>query len=197
MSRALGPEDVLAARADVLAAGERFADAAGPILEAAIRGRLEAVTAGQAGDLSPAARAALLEAAGRAVRAGVDVTLRRLGDPDVWLSPRVRLDEGGEARQRSSAFGRRRRAAPVGELASPENRVWIAILGAAKAADPVLEEFGLRPSPAPDPGGGHFGLQPRTLTELDPSGLLASLWRAYRDALTRYGELLRAAVPDP
>jgi hypothetical protein len=80
----------------------------------------------------------------------------------------------------------------LGELDDPSNRIWVAISSAARALDPVLQEFGLPPSSTPDLGGGHYGLQPRTLAQLDPTGTLARLWRRYALVYRRYAALERA-----
>lgn len=196
---------MLAARSEVLAVGRRFTGAAGPILDGAIRRRLEAVVAARGSNLTAEARESLLEAGGRALGSGIDGVVERLDDPDVWLSPQIRLEdrrEGtGRSRERagwvSGLLGRRSVRAgrsSIGDLTSPPNRIWVALLTAARQVDPVLEEFGFEPSPTPDPGGGHFGLQPRTLTELDPTGRLGRLWRQYRDSLARYQALLEAVA---
>jgi hypothetical protein len=83
-------------------------------------------------------------------------------------------------------FTRAPRRPAIDDLDDPGNRIWIALLAAAKALDPVLAEFGLSPSSVPDLGGGHYGIQPRTAEQLDPSGELVRLWRRYRLAYQRY-----------
>jgi hypothetical protein len=67
----------------------------------------------------------------------------------------------------------------------------VAILNGADALDPVLNEFGLPPSVVPDPGGGHYGLQPQRLGDLDPSGTLGRLWRRYVGLYEQYREALQ------
>jgi hypothetical protein len=41
-------------------------------------------------------------------------------------------------------------------------------------------------------GGGRFGVVPRTLPRLDPSGVLQRRWKRYRAAFERYEALERA-----
>jgi hypothetical protein len=81
---------------------------------------------------------------------------------------------GGPAREGSS----------LGRLDEMTNRVWVAISAAAKPLDPVLEEFGFRPERR-RLGGGSFGLSPRTLPQLDPSGAIGQRWKRYRAAYER------------
>lgn len=71
------------------------------------------------------------------------------------------------------------------DLDHPDNRVWILLLNAADALDPVLLEFRLEPAEVPDPGGAHYGLQPPRAEELDPTGTLARLWARYEEAFHR------------
>jgi hypothetical protein len=77
----------------------------------------------------------------------------------------------------------------IGELDDPSNRIWVAVSSAARALDPVLAEFGLQPSSAPDLGGGHYGIQPKTAAQLDPTGGLVRLWKRYVLAYRRYAAL--------
>ena len=53
----------------------------------------------------------------------------------------------------------------------------------------MLNEFGLPPSAYPDWGGGHYGLQPQTVEQLDPSGTLTRLWDRYRGLRQRYRDI--------
>lgn len=166
------------ARTEVLAAAREFTRAAGPIVAAALGRRVRALLeTDRRARLSPELRPALDEAAARAIAAGVRGVERRLADPDVWLRP---LTAPGVV-------------TGLGELDDPGNRVWVALLAAATPLDPVLEEFGLPPDPAPNLGGGHYGLQPRTAAQLDPSGALVRTWRRYRNAYARYAALTREA----
>jgi hypothetical protein len=199
------PGDVAAlegARAEVEAIAAEFASAAGPIVAAALRRRLAALVRARTPwfeGLGPGVAASFHEAAERAIaRAGQDVA-HRLAAPDVWLEPRVapgvdgRPEMGWDAPAWVSAVLRRLAGRAEGSgleaLDDPGHRVWVALLSAAKALDPVLEEFGLPPSSIPELGGGHYGLQPRTADRLDPSGVLDRLWRRYRTAYERYEEL--------
>jgi hypothetical protein len=194
------PPDVAAiegARAEVEALGAEFAAAAGPVVELALRRRLAGrIDAARPGRLSPDVEASLRDASARAVAHAAEEVTRRLSAPDVWLEPRIA--PGVEASPEMSfdapawvssilrRLARRLPASELGDLDDAGNRPWLAILAAAKSLDPVLEEFGLPPSPAPDLGGGHFGLQPKTADELDPSGDLQRRWRRYRAAYERY-----------
>jgi hypothetical protein len=177
-----GPEAVLHARAAVLEIAGRFTHAARPILAEALTARLGALVEASGADLPGGIRETLPRAAEHAIRVGVDASIERLRDPDVWLSPHTTLEP--------THVGAR----ALGALDDPSNRVWIALLGAARVVDPLLAEFGLRRASGPDLGGGHFGLQPRSLPQLDPSGRLARLWREYRPAYGRYARLLEATA---
>jgi hypothetical protein len=63
------------------------------------------------------------------------------------------------------------------------------LLNAADPLDQVLVDFGFQPSFVPDPGGGHFGLQPQTAEELDPRGELQALWNRYLESFERLANL--------
>ena len=78
---------------------------------------------------------------------------------------------------------------PSEALDDPMNRVWVRLTNGADRLDGVLTEFGLTPNALPDPGGGHFGLQPRSAAELDPSGGLTHLWREYVELYARHRKL--------
>jgi len=176
------PEAVLGARRAVLEVAARFTSLAGPILTETLDARLNALLASMEPDLGADVLTTLPRAAESAIRTSVRATIDRLEDPDVWLSPHTRLEpthRGGWT---------------LGALDDPSNRVWIALTGAARGLDPLLEEFGLPAPPRPGRGGGRFGLQPRTLPQLDPSARLARLWREYRSAYERYRGLLEATV---
>jgi hypothetical protein len=54
--------------------------------------------------------------------------------------------------------------------------------------DTVLQEFGFTPDRRRI-GGGRFGVVPRTLPRLDPSGVLQRRWKRYRAAYERYEAL--------
>jgi hypothetical protein len=118
----------------------------------------------------------------------------------VWLSPLVAPDL---PEPRSSGWpldvpdwlarllGRGGRVGPrLGQLDDPGNRIWVAIASAVNSIDPVLVEFGFEPSTRRI-GGGRFGVGPRTLARLDPSGVLRQRWRRYRAAFERYEALSR------
>jgi hypothetical protein len=186
-----------AARAEVEALGAEFAAAAGPVVEDALRRRV----AGRAWLERPSTdvEASFREAVERAIAIVADEVTRRLSVPGIWLEPRIapgvepRPEMGFDAPAWVSAvlhrLTPRRRGAELGELDDPGNRAWLAILSGAKALDPVLEAFGRPPSPAPELGGGHFGLQPRSADELDPGGELQRRWTRYRAAYERYERL--------
>ena len=61
---------------------------------------------------------------------------------------------------------------------------------AAGPVDAVLDEFGFVPQRRRI-GGGRFGVAPRALPRLDPSGMLQRPWRRYRAAYERYETLTR------
>ena len=79
----------------------------------------------------------------------------------------------------------------IGPLADPGNRIGIAIGSAGPSIDPVRAEFGFEPSSRRRIGGGRFGVGPRTLPALDPSGVLRQRWDRYIGALERYEDLVR------
>jgi hypothetical protein len=83
-------------------------------------------------------------------------------------------------------------------LDDPNNRVWITLLNAADRLDAVLMEFGFTPERdrAPDPGGGRFGLQPRTENDLDSAGSLRSIWREYIRAFPRYRDAVTRSTAE-
>ena len=201
MARSADHEALEGARADIRVVSSAFAKAAGPITAAALHRRLDALLEARGAwwdGLSEEVRRAFGEASDRAVSAAADGTARRLGDEDLWLSPLTAPGvtgpseagwDGALPEWLSSAlrrFTRAPRRPAIDDLDDPGNRIWIALLAAAKALDPVLEEFGLAPSSVPDLGGGHYGIQPRTAEQLDPSGELVRLWRRYRLAYRRY-----------
>ena len=136
--------------------------------------RLIAARAEWFNGLQPEAVAALRRSVRAAIRRGSDDVRRRLQETDLWLHPTIELARG-----------------PVDSLDHPNHRAWVAILNGADALDPVLNEFGLPPSTIPDPGGGHFGLQPQRLSELDTRGSLARLWRRFLGLHAQYREALR------
>jgi hypothetical protein len=99
--------------------------------------------------LKPDSVAALRQAIRRGMERGAEGVRRRLQEPDLWLHPTIEHARG-----------------PTEQLDDPNHRAWVAILNGADALDPVLTEFGLPPSVVPDPGGGHYGLQPQRLGDL-------------------------------
>jgi hypothetical protein len=190
------------ARTEVQALGAEFAAAAGPVVEDALRRRVAGRIDGERAwreRLSPDVEASFRDATDRAIAHAADDVRRRLSAPDVWLEPRIApgVEPGPEMSFDAPAWvsailrrlAKRQDGAALGELDEPGNRPWLAILSAARALDPVLEEFGLTPSTVPDLGGGRFGLQPKTADELDPSGDLRRRWKRYRAAYERYVRL--------
>jgi hypothetical protein len=152
-------------RRELAVLGRRFAETARPLLEAALERAAEAlaVTNAEALDrLNEDSREAFRRAVDGAIRQGAREAARAAAEEDIWLQPSI--EPGG---------------GPARRLDDPSNRVWIRLSRAAAALDPVLGEFGFRPSPTADPGGGHHGLQPRTAAELDPRGRLTRLWDSY------------------
>jgi hypothetical protein len=145
--------------------GRRFAETAEPLLAAALERAIEglAIANAEALDrLDQESREAFRRSVDEAIHQGAREAARAAAEEDIWLQPSI-APGGGPARR----------------LDDPSNRVWIRLSRAAAMLDPVLGEFGFRPSPTADPGGGHHGLQPRTAADLDPRGRLTRLWDSY------------------
>lgn len=160
----------------------RFADAAVPALQDALRRSLERLVVARAewfNELDETSASALRRSAEAAIDRGAERVAERLRDPDLWLNPTVSLPHP-----------------PAPNLDQPNHRAWIALLNAADYVDPVLLEYGLAPSDVPDRGGAHYGLQPQRLRDLDPRGALDRLWRRYLGVYERYRELLRRIPED-
>ncbi len=185
--------DLERAREAVVAEGTAFTDELEPILGRSLRDGFERLCADHAHLVLPLddpTRAALEQAAERSIGAGVAAVVQRLRSPEIWLAPftaphLVVVKEEGWPDWLPEAFARllrpsRRVPATLGELDDPSNRIWVAISAAAKPLEPVLEEFGFRPGRRRF--GGRFGVGPRTLPQLDPSGVLQRRWRRYRAA---------------
>jgi hypothetical protein len=85
---------------------------------------------------------------------------------------------------------RARRSNDLGALDDPGNRVWVSIASSTGPVDAVLLEFGFAPERRRI-GGGRFGVAPRTLPRLDPSGVLQRRWKRYRTAFARYEAIAR------
>ena len=206
------PHAVANARASAIAAGETFRRAAMPSIGAVLRVRLERLVASEPewhAAMSDEVREAFDQATERAIRQGVAEVEARLTE-DVWLdplvAPGVRRSPGpsweGDLPEWLISILRaltpRRDEERLGELDDVGNRVWIALLAAAKPLDPVLEEFGLAPSEIPDLGGGNFRLAPRNAEELDAAGsAVRSSWNAYCAAYERYHVLTRVERSGP
>jgi hypothetical protein len=204
-----GRAQVEGAIAEIRALAAEFAEAAPPILEAALTRRLQGFLAARDGAseaLTPDAAGALEDAAERAIAEGAAAAGRRLADAGIWLEPRtapgVAPTETGWSDLVPEWVSRLLRlldrrpppsGAELGALDDPGHRVWVALLSAAKPLDPVLREFGLPPRPAPDLGGGHYGLQPKTAAQLDPSATLERLWARYRLLYERYRAVAAAS----
>lgn len=171
----------LQARIDELAEeisglGRRFAEEAAPRLARALERSVEELVVDRAESinrLDSTSLTALRRAVVDQIQASSTEIVARLQNPDLWLRPTIEVGRD-----------------PAPELDHPNHRVWIALLNGADGLDPVLTEFGLTPSFVPDPGGGHFGLQP-SLQELDSGGGLSRLWRRYVGLYQRYRELLQ------
>jgi hypothetical protein len=210
MDRASDDEALDRARLEIGDLADAFRAAAAPALRSALERRLEALLEVRAtwwDGLGDGLRRAFRSAADGAIDAGVDDSLRRLEDPDVWLSPLVApgVETGWEAGWDASfptwIHGVIRRLSPrrsgprVEALDDPGNRIWLALVASARPLDPVLEEFGLAPESAPSLGGGRYGLQPKTAEQLDPSGELSRLWGRYRLAHHRFAALMQERRP--
>ena len=198
-----GFEQLAAARDSVLAEAESFRLELEPILTEALRAGLERVTSAQArhlASLDEPTRRAFEEAAAGATRSAIAAVASRLRDPDPWLSPHTAPHLGaprepGWSLDVPSWLARllgREPGSPrgLGDLDDPGNRIWVAIGSAAGPIDGVLQEFGFAEQ-RPRIGGGRFGVAPRTLPRLDPSGVLQRPWKRYRAAFERYEALLR------
>ncbi|HET7235554.1 MAG TPA: hypothetical protein VFK59_03890 [Actinomycetota bacterium] len=191
------------ARDEVLAEAESFRLELEPILAASLRAGMERLTSTHAAHLASldgTSRRALRETCERAIASSVGSVSARLRDPELWLSPRTAPDllaptEPGWSLSTPAWLARllgrgERRPAGLGALDDPGNRIWVAIASAAGPLDAVLHEFGFAPQ-RHRIGGGRFGVAPRTLPRLDPSGALQRRWKRYRAAYERYEALAR------
>ena len=198
------PRDAFAelevAREAVLAEAEEFVRGLEPALRESLAAGVERLLRDQAGHadrMDGPTRRALNDAVGRAAEMGIAEVLRRLGEPEVWLAPLtapnllVRQESGWSPwvpEWLARAFGGGRDVPALGDLDDPSNRVWVAISSAARPMDPVLEEFGFEPG-RPRLGGGRFGIQAKSLPQLDPTGNLGRRWVRYRAAYERLAAL--------
>ena len=185
-----------AARAALLEEAERFVEELEPVLGASLHAgfeRLRLAQVGHVGRLDGPTLEALKDAAGRAIELGVAETVERLRSPEIWLSPLTapelppRTDPArplGLPEWVARLGGPAREGSALGRLDEMTNRIWVAISASAKPLDPVLEEFGFRPERR-RLGGGSFGISPRTLPQLDPSGAIGQRWKRYRAAYER------------
>jgi hypothetical protein len=185
-----------AARAALLQEAERFVEELEPVLGASLHARFERLRlaqVGHVGRLDGPTLEALEDAAGRAIELGVAETVERLRSPEIWLSPLTapelppRTDPArplGLPEWVARLGGPAREGSALGRLDEMTNRIWVAISASAKPLDPVLEEFGFRPERR-RLGGGSFGISPRTLPQLDPSGAIGRRWKRYRAAYER------------
>jgi hypothetical protein len=176
------------ARANVLVEAERFVGelerVLGPSLHAGFE-RLRLAQAGHVARLDGPTLAALEDAVGRAIEAGVAETVDRLRSPEIWLSPLTDPARPLGLPEWVARLGGPAREGPaLGRLDEMTNRVWVAISASARPLDPVLEEFGFRPERR-RLGGGSFGVSARNLPQLDPSGAIGQRWKRYRVAYER------------
>jgi hypothetical protein len=154
--------------------GRRFSEAAEPLLVEALERAAEGLAVANAerlDGLNEEAREAFRRTVTAAIHEGARDAAHSVADGELWLEPSVNPDQGPERR-----------------FDHPANRAWIRLSKAAAPLDPVMGEFGLTPSATPDPGGGHYGLQPRTAAELDPRGTLSRLWETYWRTYRRIAE---------
>jgi hypothetical protein len=195
--------DLERARAEVVAEGEAFTGELEPLLRESLRRGFERLCLDHVlfvDRLDDATRAAMEQAADRSIDAGVASVIERLSSPEIWLAPLtaphlVVIKEEGWPDWLPEGFARLlrpRRGDPpaLGDLDDASNRIWVAISAAAKPLEPVLEEFGFRPGRRRF--GGRFGIAPKTLAQLDPSGVLQRRWRRYRSAFDRMTQLAAA-----
>jgi hypothetical protein len=167
-------------RRELAVLGRRFAETARLLLEESLERAVERLTVANAEVLQrlrEEPREAFRRAVDQAIRQGAREAAQAAAEEDIWLQPSIKPGGGPERR-----------------LDHPSNRVWIRLSRAAANLDPVLGEFGLPPSPAADPGGGHYGLQPRTAAELDPRGRLTRLWDTYVRTYRRLAQDRTAAA---
>jgi hypothetical protein len=196
-----------AADANLRAIAARFADAAAQAIREALSRSTErfvAEHAGQVQSLDDETLDAFRSAVDGAIALAAVEIPAQLRDVGMWTSPRVRLREETDYEE-TSVFerllgglglrGERPTDRPAEQLDDPNNRAWIALLNAADRLDPVMYEFGFSSPPdgGPDPGGGHFGLQPPTVAELDQHGHLRAIWRDYLRAFDTYHKRMQAA----
>ncbi len=191
------------ARANVLEEAERFVQELEPVLLPSLHAgfeRLRQAQAGHVAGLDGPTLAALEDAVDRAIEVGAAETVERLRSPEIWLSPLTapelppRTDPArplGLPEWVARLGGSAREGSALGRLDEMTNRIWVAISAAAKPLDPVLEEFGFRPERR-RLGGGSFGISPRNLPQLDPSGVLGRRWKRYRAAYERMAALAAA-----
>lgn len=190
-------------RSEIAALAADFRRSIRPALEATLRERLEVLSTqrGELFDAAPDVREAFRLSISNAITHAASELDRRLSDEDIWLSPLTapglaRALERDHGSSVLAALVRRlaRRSEPataLGELDDPSNRIWLAVLSAVRVLDPVLSEYGVQPSATPSIGGGHYGLHPRSLAQLDPSGTLSRLWKRYHGIYERYAILTR------
>ena len=190
----------------------RFADAAGQALASTLHRRVEDLLASRAdwfNSLDPESVSSLRRSVEDAISVGAEEIIEQLRDETLWMEPATLREvfvETAEADMAPGPLGvhhgsemgrvtgrRVRDPMPSGALDDPMNRVWVRLTNGADRLDGVLTEFGLTPSAFPDPGGGHYGLQPRTASELDPSGELTRLWSKYVELYARYRKVVARA----
>ena len=192
--------DLEAAREAVLAEAEAFVQELEPALRASLEAGFERLLLDQpehTARMDAPTHQALDAGVDRAADVGVADVLRRLREPEVWLAPLTAPDllprrESGwphwVPEWAAKVLGGGHGAPELGALDEPSNRIWVAISSAAKPMDPVLEEFGFEPG-RPRLGGGRFGIQARSLPQLDPTGNLGLRWVRYRAAYGRLAAL--------
>lgn len=196
--------DLERAREAVVAEGRAFADELEPVLGESLRRGFDRLCTDQVDLLArfdAGTRSALGPAVDRAIDTGAAAVVERLRSPELWLAPftapdLVVIKEEGWPTWLPEELARllrprRRDPATLGELDDPSNRIWVAICGASRPLDAVLEEFGFRHTRRRI-GGGRFDVGPRTLPKLDPSGVLQRRWGRYRFAFDRMTELASA-----
>lgn len=192
--------DLEAAREAVLAEAEGFVRDLEPALRESLAAGFERLLHEQtqhAAQMDAPTREALNAAVGRAAEVGAADVLRRLREPEIWLSPLTapellpRRESGWPhwvPEWVAKVFGGGLEPPELGALDEASNRIWVAISSAARPMDPVLEEFGFEPG-RPRLGGGRFGIQARSLPQLDPTGNLGLRWVRYRAAYGRLAAL--------
>jgi hypothetical protein len=183
-------------RRKIIALASEFADVAQYALESSLRRATEQLVADHArwfNELDDETTRALHVAIDEATHASAQQIAHELRDPDLWFSPSVVVDASIAKPSRMDLDLAQPTFVPPKSVDNPFNRVWIHLSNGADRLDGILKEFALEPNAFADWGGGHYGLQPQTVEELDPSGRLVDLWGRYLKLFDHYRRLAARA----